>query len=78
MRGLKDGVDSDERTFLVVSWKKMGWFCVVVSGSERSCNFSCGLEVSDEDLRCFNRAFKALVNYFSLALLRLSNRGINT
>lgn len=50
MRGLKFGVDSEERTFLVVSWRKMGWYCVVVSGSERSCRFSCDFEVFD-DLR---------------------------
>lgn len=59
--GLKLGADSEARTCLVVTWKKMGWFSGACSGSDRSCCFS-GVFEGVLDLRCFNNALSAFVN----------------
>jgi len=75
VRGLKFSVDSEAMMCFVVSWKKMGWFCVVCSGSDRSCSFSGDSEVEEDDLRCFNKAFSAFVNCIMLAWLHVEGKG---
>lgn len=64
--GLKTGADSEARTCFVVSWKKMGWFSVDCSGSDRSCCFS-GVIEGVLDLRCLSNALSAFFNYELLA-----------